>query len=253
MTPYTSLLVLETDEDRERFGVKRRFQMRDGERFFAEGRSKASFELLQKQMKAAGNWRLELRQQALRELALLGRVRYGNRQGRPAFNDSVPTVIMYNGQSRSLSGFDGYRYDAPMSAGKKELDELVTRFGSLIDEEFASDEGRLLFADLPTSNFGPMEKSQRQQLSLGPVYSLDPLAESNSSWSSELRAERQNVSMFGAGGQVLMGGYLSTGQASAEGPLAVVVTTTITTTIRTGLTNWLQRWQKHLQHLLNRS
>ena len=77
MTPYTSLLVLETDEDRERFGVKRRFQMRDGERFFAEGRSKASFELLQKQMKAAGNWRLQLRQQVLRELALLGRVRYG--------------------------------------------------------------------------------------------------------------------------------------------------------------------------------
>ena len=75
MTPYTSLLVLETDADRERFGVKRRFQMRDGERFFAEGRSKASFELLQKQMKAAGNWRLELRQQVLRELASLGRVR----------------------------------------------------------------------------------------------------------------------------------------------------------------------------------
>ena len=56
MTPYTSLLVLETDADRERFGVKRRFQMRDGERFFAEGRSKASFELLQKQMKAG--WKL---------------------------------------------------------------------------------------------------------------------------------------------------------------------------------------------------
>ena len=80
MTPYTSLLVLETDEDRERFGVKRRFQMRDGERFFADGRSKASFELLQKQMQAAGNWRLELRRQILRELALLGRVRRNNSQ-----------------------------------------------------------------------------------------------------------------------------------------------------------------------------
>ena len=31
ITPYTSLLVLETDADRQRFGVKRRFQMRDGE------------------------------------------------------------------------------------------------------------------------------------------------------------------------------------------------------------------------------
>ena len=32
ITPYTSLLVLESDADRERFGVKRRFQMRDGEK-----------------------------------------------------------------------------------------------------------------------------------------------------------------------------------------------------------------------------
>ena len=40
ITPYTSLLVLETDADRERFGVKRRFEMRDGERFFADGRDK---------------------------------------------------------------------------------------------------------------------------------------------------------------------------------------------------------------------
>ena len=37
ITPYTSLLVLESDADRERFGVKRRFQMRDGEKFFAQG------------------------------------------------------------------------------------------------------------------------------------------------------------------------------------------------------------------------
>ena len=57
MTPYTSLLVLESDADRERFGVKRRFLMRDGERFFADGRNEATFELLQQQMKAAGNWR----------------------------------------------------------------------------------------------------------------------------------------------------------------------------------------------------
>ena len=33
ITPYTSLLVLESDADRERFGVKRRFNMRDGEQF----------------------------------------------------------------------------------------------------------------------------------------------------------------------------------------------------------------------------
>lgn len=73
MTPYTSLLVLETDEDRERFGVKRRFLMRDGEQFFADGRSGARFELLQQQMKAAGNWRLNMRHRILAQLATLGR------------------------------------------------------------------------------------------------------------------------------------------------------------------------------------
>ena len=73
ITPLTSLLVLETDADRERFGVQRRYEMRDGERFFAEGRDNANYELLQQQMKRAGDWRLGLRRQVLRELAGLGR------------------------------------------------------------------------------------------------------------------------------------------------------------------------------------
>ncbi|MEK6258550.1 MAG: VIT domain-containing protein [Planctomycetota bacterium] len=73
ITPYTSLLVLETDADRERFGVKRRYEMRDGERFFAEGRNNANFELVQQQMKRAGDWRLGIRRQVLRSLAGLGR------------------------------------------------------------------------------------------------------------------------------------------------------------------------------------
>ncbi|HET6425467.1 MAG TPA: hypothetical protein VFG20_17395, partial [Planctomycetaceae bacterium] len=73
ITPYTSLLVLETDADRERFGVKRRYEMRDGERFFAEGRDAAQFELLQAQMKRAGDWRQGLRRQALLSLRNWGR------------------------------------------------------------------------------------------------------------------------------------------------------------------------------------
>ncbi len=73
ITPYTSLLVLESDADRERFGVKRRFQMRDAERFFAEGRDNANFELLAQQMKRAGTWRQGLRQQVLAQLIGLGR------------------------------------------------------------------------------------------------------------------------------------------------------------------------------------
>ncbi len=73
ITPYTSLLVLETDADRERFGVKRRYEMRDGERFFAAGRDAAQFELMQAQMKRAGDWRQGLRRQALLSLRNWGR------------------------------------------------------------------------------------------------------------------------------------------------------------------------------------
>lgn len=73
ITPYTSLLVLESDEDRERFGVTRRFGMRDGERFFADGRDAANYELMQKVMREAGNWRLGLRFRILKQLAQLGR------------------------------------------------------------------------------------------------------------------------------------------------------------------------------------
>ena len=72
ITPYTSLLVLESDADRERFKVKRRFQMRDGEKFFAEGRDNANWELVQQQMKRAGTWRLGLRRDVLRQLSTLG-------------------------------------------------------------------------------------------------------------------------------------------------------------------------------------
>jgi tetratricopeptide (TPR) repeat protein len=73
LTPYTSLLVLESDADRERFGVKTRFRMKDGERFFAQGRDNANYELKQRQMKRAGEWRLGLRRDVLRQLAGLGR------------------------------------------------------------------------------------------------------------------------------------------------------------------------------------
>src|SRR3989440_12144887 len=73
ITPYTSFLVLESDADRERFGVKKRFRMRDGEKFFAKGRDNVNYELVQQQMKRAGTWRLNLRAQVLRDLARLGR------------------------------------------------------------------------------------------------------------------------------------------------------------------------------------
>jgi Flp pilus assembly protein TadD len=76
ITPYTSFLVLETDADRERFKVKRGFRMRDGERFFAQGRDNVNYDLVQKQMKKAGTWRIGMRQSVLQRLATLGRNPY---------------------------------------------------------------------------------------------------------------------------------------------------------------------------------
>ncbi len=73
ITPYTSFLVLESDADRARFGVKRRFQMRDGEQFFAKGADEANFALAREQMKRAASWRTGLRRDTLARLATLGR------------------------------------------------------------------------------------------------------------------------------------------------------------------------------------
>ena len=102
ITPFTSLLVLETDADRERFGVQRRYEMRDGERFFAEGRDNANYELLQQQMKRAGDWRLGLRRDVLRSLARLGR---------------NPRVFQQQAQvfDRRKAGFAGRNFSGPVS------------------------------------------------------------------------------------------------------------------------------------------
>lgn len=108
ITPFTSLLVLETDADRERFKVKRRFEMRDGEKFFAAGRDNAQYELVQQQMQRAKLWRAGLRSQVLRQLGALGR--------------STPTIqqIWQLARQRELQVWDSsstvsYYDNAPMS------------------------------------------------------------------------------------------------------------------------------------------
>ncbi|TDJ76017.1 MAG: hypothetical protein E2O39_03680, partial [Planctomycetota bacterium] len=73
VTPYTSFLVLESDADRERFGVQKRFRMRDGEEFFTAGRESGSHELRRQQMLKARTWRRRLRDRALAALESMGR------------------------------------------------------------------------------------------------------------------------------------------------------------------------------------
>ncbi|MCZ6787448.1 MAG: hypothetical protein O7E54_09840 [Planctomycetota bacterium] len=118
MTPYTSFLVLESDEDRERYGVQRRVKMRDGERFFAAGRDQAATQLLQQQMKLARTWRKRLRLRMLREIATLGkhlhRVAYGwadtpvareEESGRLGYvgGDQAAGARYFRGQAEELS------------------------------------------------------------------------------------------------------------------------------------------------------
>ncbi|MFO0975864.1 MAG: VIT and VWA domain-containing protein [Planctomycetaceae bacterium] len=73
MTPYTSLLVLETDEDRRRFGVERSMQMRDGEQFFADGRKEAEYSLRQQQLQIARLWRQQLFRSISAQIGQYGR------------------------------------------------------------------------------------------------------------------------------------------------------------------------------------
>ena len=109
MTPYTSLLVLESDADRQRFKVHRRFVMRDGEKFFAEGRDRADYELVQQQMQRAGSWRLGLRRSVLQQLSTLGRdpqVFQGH--GQPDFVGSPVGSRTWNfGSNGRMSGMAG--------------------------------------------------------------------------------------------------------------------------------------------------
>ncbi len=73
ITPYTSFLVLESDEERERYGVERTVRMRDGEAFFAEGRDQVALEMTRQATQEAEAWRVALRRRMLREIAGLGR------------------------------------------------------------------------------------------------------------------------------------------------------------------------------------
>lgn len=155
ITPYTSLLVLETDADRERFRVKRRFQMRDGERFFAAGRDAAQKELAQQQMQRAHAWRLGLRARALRQLADMGR--QPRAPGRRGFRGGV----LMDGLSRSAAGGAGLSEDELLLVDESEslvtegLGRAAGRGGMSAPADdvsgwyFATELGRLADVELP--------------------------------------------------------------------------------------------------------
>jgi len=108
MTPLTSFLVLESDADREHYGVRRTFAMRDGERFFTEAREAAGRELLADQMRKAHGWRIGLRDRMAREIRRLGRDLmvddWGSRSGFGFFEESMPLFGMAEEGEQLLGG-----------------------------------------------------------------------------------------------------------------------------------------------------
>ena len=122
MTPLTSFLVLESDEDREQYGVERRVSIRDGERFFADARDRATLEQKRDLMRAAGRWRTDLRRGALLEIARLGRDL--------PINAPVPDTSSYEvAAGEIVSGISGFGF---------------TSFGQTV---FADKDGDTFFTD----------------------------------------------------------------------------------------------------------
>jgi predicted Zn-dependent protease len=122
MTPYTSFLVLESDAQRERFGVNRRFLMRDGERFFQEGRADMNYELLQKYVAEAGAWRTGLRRRILQSLKGMGRTDYGAlRNEVQQFDEMQREMIEYQKIQERFSGLG----TLPLGVGYEDLLPLI--------------------------------------------------------------------------------------------------------------------------------
>ncbi len=126
MTPYTSFLVLENDEDRARYGVERTVKRADGERFFAEAKDKVALEIARQQMAVAKRWRVGLRRQMLAQIEGLGReqapaVAYGwtqeaagwsrwlERDGEGVFFDRAPPFI--TAARPDGGGFEYFEWD----------------------------------------------------------------------------------------------------------------------------------------------
>ncbi|MCO5170603.1 MAG: tetratricopeptide repeat protein [Planctomycetes bacterium] len=136
-TPYTSFLVLETDEDRERFQVAKRTRMRDGEAFFAKGRDQADHALRRQAVLAARAWRQHLRAQRLQALSDLGRGLVGHLAGSVVTETAAMTW-----------GGGGPRQEAarPMPVGKAQAangaERLLAEYKAL-----AGEEGELEFHD----------------------------------------------------------------------------------------------------------
>jgi tetratricopeptide (TPR) repeat protein len=210
ITPYTSLLVLESDADRERFKVKRGFQMRDGEKFFAEGRDNADYELLQQQMKLAGNWRTGLRGAVLVQLAALGR---DPRQWQPAGYERYPRRAGFGG-----GGFEDFGgiVNGPVSTASPVFrgfnGAMPFSYGSELQSSFEMDRKQLLEDD--SDNLYQLRYKQNKSKSLSFTGDLDLLG--------EISGSRELGEMFPAEEMPINGDFESISGDISAGGLGVV-------------------------------
>ncbi len=156
--------MLESDEDRERFGVKRRFQMRDGERFFAEGKDQSNMELLQQQMKLAGDWRLGLRRNVLARFAQLGR---------------NPNLFDQMKQRITRLGLPGLPANQPVSSSGPYVDNLMDSegfFSGGIGDGFESSLGDKSLEEYSELDFKSISRrDERAKENLSGEFDLAPM------------------------------------------------------------------------------
>ncbi len=126
LTPNTSFLVLESDADRERFAVEKRFRMRDGEEFFSAGREAARHELVRAQMLAAKGWRRRMQAGVLAALSRMGREATELLRQPGLVIDDVERLgaLGYvGGGERSQAKKDGLAFREDFDAGRAGKDE----------------------------------------------------------------------------------------------------------------------------------
>ncbi|MDF3130037.1 VIT domain-containing protein [Kiritimatiellaeota bacterium B1221] len=136
MTPYTSFLVLESDADRERFAVAKKFRMRDGENFFQEGRDSARYALRQQQMLRAKTWRKKLYQQTRQDLNKMGREslqpEYGHLSSTVAFRSNgdpfggggITGGLRFFDGNTNINGLTGYEDYVSLLAANVGFDRI---------------------------------------------------------------------------------------------------------------------------------
>jgi hypothetical protein len=225
MTPYTSFLVLESDADRERFGVKRRFRMRDGEKFFAEGRKAADYELQRRHMLRAADWRIELQRSLAAQVTRLSR-------GISAWAGLVPRQSQF-GYRDEMSGLGGMGKDfksmdlLALPAGKSEIVLSEREIGAkedFQDGEFDFDSDNMELSvnepaaledmpmDYPEAAPPPMEEMSKQPALSGKRKSMA----ANRLMSSPVTASR-SAPKSGAFYSHALDGRVSAGESLGQG------------------------------------